>query len=133
MAFRRDSGSGRLKQLPGQDGCLTAIATAGCRHINSPNPTTYAYDISVSLDGRSLYLSRAGALLVFARDASPGALRRHPDAPPALTTAGGTALRPPATSLNSHSASSSTSMAPSPHRTRRVRARPAQWRPHRAA
>jgi DNA-binding beta-propeller fold protein YncE len=77
-AFRRDPGSGRLTQLPGKDGCLTAIAAAGCRHINSPNPTAYSYDISVSPEGRSLYLSRAGGLLVFARDASTGALRPAP-------------------------------------------------------
>src|SRR4051794_20674558 len=76
ITFRRDPGSGRLEQLDGARGCITPASKGSCGHIDSPN--AYAYELTASPDGRSVYLSTAGRVLVFARDVSTGTLRPAP-------------------------------------------------------
>src|SRR4051794_1027143 len=76
--FSRDPGTGTLSQLPGTDACLSEGGAYGCttaRGLLSPNSLT------VSADGRNLYVaaSGAGAVSAYDRDEATGALDQLSD------------------------------------------------------
>jgi 6-phosphogluconolactonase (cycloisomerase 2 family) len=80
--FARDPATGRLSQLPGEDGCLLQWGggASGCTDIVGPISPTY---LAMSPDGRTLYASTVNgdAVGIFARDTSTGVLTQLP--PPA--------------------------------------------------
>ena len=72
-AFRRDGRTGVLRQLDGADGCVGGAPTDGCspgRNLGG------ARALTLSPDGRSIYVAGAGGLAVLARDPHTGALRQ---------------------------------------------------------
>ena len=78
-AFARDSGSGRLEQLPGRRGCVGHLGAAPCstgRALARPSA------LAISPDGHNVYVAAAGsnALSVFARNRRTGALTQLPGA-----------------------------------------------------
>jgi DNA-binding beta-propeller fold protein YncE len=91
--FARDGRSGVLRQLGGTAGCLLAAGhPAGCAHQSKVVPEVLA----VSADGRNVYAvtnwNEHGALLVFRRDRTSGALTQEGCiANPALELSGCTA------------------------------------------
>ncbi|HEX6700524.1 MAG TPA: hypothetical protein VF101_07310 [Gaiellaceae bacterium] len=73
--FARDSATGALRQLPGEQGCLGPTSRGGCavgRALFGPE------SVAVSPDGRNVYTASSGGLAVFARTESSGALRQLP-------------------------------------------------------
>jgi DNA-binding beta-propeller fold protein YncE len=82
-AFRRDAATGMLTQLPGAAACIRDMRgrpNTGCTTVG--RGLLDAYHVSVSPDGRNVYVgsqaSRAGAIAVFARDRTTGALTQLP-------------------------------------------------------
>ena len=77
LVLKRDPLSGRLTQVRGVKGCVSARRHAGCTHARA---LSYLRDVTVSADGRFLYTAAAfsRAVGVFRRDARTGALRQLP-------------------------------------------------------
>jgi 6-phosphogluconolactonase (cycloisomerase 2 family) len=74
-AFRRDGRTGALRQLEGADGCVGGAPADGC----SPGRNlSGARALTLSADGRSVYVAGAGGLAVLARDPHTGVLRQLP-------------------------------------------------------
>jgi hypothetical protein len=70
--FARDPATGRLTQLPGPAGCLSAIAHAGCTTARALRGLAR---ISITRDGQFLYTaSDPSGIGVFQRDPATGAL-----------------------------------------------------------
>jgi len=83
--FRRDRSTGALTQLSGAAGCISSEASSGC----TPGVALTAPEgLAVSGDGRSVYAASAvsGALDVFARDRSTGALTQATDGSGCIVT-----------------------------------------------
>jgi hypothetical protein len=72
-AFRRDGRTGALRQLAGRRGCLGGAPTDGCAAARN---LAGARALTLSPDGRSVYVASAGGLAVLARDRRSGALRQ---------------------------------------------------------
>ena len=72
-AFRRDSRTGALRQLAGRRGCTGGAPTDGCAAARN---LAGARALTLSPDGRSVYVATAGGLAVLARDRRSGALRQ---------------------------------------------------------
>jgi hypothetical protein len=72
-AFRRDRRTGALRQLAGRRGCLGGAAADGCAAARNLDG---ARALTLSRDGRSVYVASAGGLAVLARDRRSGALRQ---------------------------------------------------------
>jgi DNA-binding beta-propeller fold protein YncE len=72
-AFRRDRRTGGLRQLAGRRGCTGGAPTDGCAAARN---LAGARALTLSPDGRSVYVATAGGLAVFARDRRSGALRQ---------------------------------------------------------
>ncbi len=77
--FARDPSTGRLTQLPGEDGCLLQFGggPTGCVDIVGPIGPTF---MAMSPDGRTLYASalNGDAVGIFARDTTTGVLTQLP-------------------------------------------------------
>ena len=88
--FARKPATGTLQQLAAPRGCVTASGSAGrcrkARGLISP------FGLAVSADGRSVYVASyafsRGAIAVFARDRSSGALAQLPGKAGCLSTGG---------------------------------------------
>lgn len=76
VSYRRDVTTGKLTQLRGPRGCSMPIALHGCRSLEVPS--TWAYSVTLSPDGRFLYVATAFRLLAWMRDVRSGALRAAP-------------------------------------------------------
>jgi hypothetical protein len=72
-AFRRDRRTGALRQLAGRRGCLGGAAADGCAAARNLDG---ARALTLSRDGRSVYVASARGLAVLARDRRSGALRQ---------------------------------------------------------
>jgi DNA-binding beta-propeller fold protein YncE len=75
-AFRRHAATGRLRQLPGKDGCVTSSSEARprrCRRIDGLNEPA---GIALSPNGRHAYVAAngSGRLLTFSRNRRSGRL-----------------------------------------------------------
>jgi 6-phosphogluconolactonase (cycloisomerase 2 family) len=84
-AFARDRRTGGLRQLPGRRGCLGGAPADGCA---SARNVAGARALTLSPDGRSVYVAGAGGLAVFARDEHTGALRQLSGRQGCVTEAG---------------------------------------------
>lgn len=80
VVLRRDRSSGRLRQLPGADGCAisaSAPTSFGCERV--PIPEVRPRDLVIAPDGSFVYVLMGrfeiGVLVVYARDHDTGALR----------------------------------------------------------
>jgi hypothetical protein len=73
VAFRRDRRTGVLHQLDGTDGCLGGAPADGCAPARNLGG---ARALTLSPDGRGVYVAGAGGLAVLARDPHTGALRQ---------------------------------------------------------
>jgi 6-phosphogluconolactonase (cycloisomerase 2 family) len=75
VAFRRDAGSGRLRQLPGAQGCLSSRPTPGCTRARG---MVWAFWAAMSADGRNVYVSGGigDSIAVLRRDPATGRLRQ---------------------------------------------------------
>jgi hypothetical protein len=71
--FRRDTNSGVLRQPAGRGGCAGGAPADGCAAARN---LAGARALTLSPDGRSLYVAGAGGLAAFARDKRTGALRQ---------------------------------------------------------
>jgi DNA-binding beta-propeller fold protein YncE len=70
--FARDPRTGLLRQLPGADGCVSAVAHPGCGRARG---LENAASVALPGDGRHVYVAgRNGTLVAFARDPLSGAL-----------------------------------------------------------
>ena len=76
--FDRDPTSGALTQKAGAEGCFAASGRDGCAKYQALHG---ANEAAVSPDGRNVYVATGAGIVVFARDATTGALtpRRQPD------------------------------------------------------
>jgi DNA-binding beta-propeller fold protein YncE len=72
-AFRRDGRTGALRQLAGRRGCAGGAPADGCAAARN---LAGARALTLSPDGRSVYVATAGGLAVLARDRRSGALRQ---------------------------------------------------------
>jgi hypothetical protein len=84
-AFRRDRRTGVLSQLSGTDGCVGGAPADGCaagRNLRG------ARALTLSPDGRSVYVAGAGGLAVLARNSQTGALRQLPGRRGCVTESG---------------------------------------------
>lgn len=72
-AFRRDRRTGALRQLAGRRGCVGGAPADGCAAARN---LAGARALTLSPDGRSVYVATAGGLAVFARDRHSGVLRQ---------------------------------------------------------
>jgi DNA-binding beta-propeller fold protein YncE len=72
-AFRRDRRTGALRQLAGRRGCLGGAPADGCAAARN---LAGARALTLSPDGRSVYVATAGGLAVLARDRHSGVLRQ---------------------------------------------------------
>jgi 6-phosphogluconolactonase (cycloisomerase 2 family) len=72
-AFRRDRRTGVLRQLEGTDGCVGGAPADGC---SAGRNLRGARALTLSPDGRSVYVAGAGGLAVLARDPHTGALHQ---------------------------------------------------------
>lgn len=72
-AFRRDRRTGALRQLAGWRGCVGGAPRYGCAAARN---LAGARALTLSRDGRSVYVATAGGLAVLARDRRNGALRQ---------------------------------------------------------
>jgi 6-phosphogluconolactonase (cycloisomerase 2 family) len=77
--FARDSATGRLGQLGGENGCIAQNGADGCRAPTSAS-LLGARGVAVSPDGRNVYSGAfsASALSIFRRKPATGALRQLP-------------------------------------------------------
>jgi DNA-binding beta-propeller fold protein YncE len=71
--FRRDRRTGTLRQLAGQRGCVGGAPADDCAAARN---LAGARALTLSPDGRSVYVGTAGGLAVFARDRHSGVLRQ---------------------------------------------------------
>jgi DNA-binding beta-propeller fold protein YncE len=69
--FDRDPTSGALTQKAGAEGCIAASRRDGCGRYKALNG---AHEAAVSPDGRNVYVTTGAGIVVFARDATSGAL-----------------------------------------------------------
>ncbi len=74
-AFRRNRSSGALTQLEGEAGCISGAARAGCALARG---LEFPIDVSVSSDGRNVYVGSYGGVVVFARDPATGTITQLP-------------------------------------------------------
>jgi 6-phosphogluconolactonase (cycloisomerase 2 family) len=72
-AFRRDGRTGALRQLAGRRGCVGGAPADGCAAARN---LAGARALTLSPDGRSVYVATAGGLAVFARDRHSGVLHQ---------------------------------------------------------
>jgi DNA-binding beta-propeller fold protein YncE len=72
-AFRRNGRTGALHQLAGRRGCVGGAPADGCA---AGRNLAGARALTLSPDGRSVYVATAGGLAVLARDRRTGALRQ---------------------------------------------------------
>jgi DNA-binding beta-propeller fold protein YncE len=84
-AFRRDGRTGALRQLAGRRGCLAAMRRYGCAAARN---LAGARALTLSRDGRNVYVATAGGLAVLARDRRSGALRQLPGRRGCVTESG---------------------------------------------
>jgi hypothetical protein len=84
-AFRRDARTGALRQLPGRRGCAGGGPTDGCAAARN---LAGARALTLSPDGRSVYVATAGGLAVLARDRRSGALHQPPGRGGCVTESG---------------------------------------------
>lgn len=79
VAFRRDAKTGKLRQLPGRQGCFTDVSAPrlGCTQGRG---LVWAFWVAVSPDGRNVYVTggTGNAIAVFRRNRSTGALTQLP-------------------------------------------------------
>lgn len=81
--YRRDRASGRLRQLTGPAGCITARERSGC----AVDPTLRGGDpdgLSMFPDGQTLMVMLDGRIVVYDRDRSTGVLQRPRSGPPCI-------------------------------------------------
>ncbi len=90
-----DAASGRIKQLKGDDGCVTDRSRArkkcaSARALDGPGPFLGSRAIAISPDGESVYVasSNSDAIAVFKRDEDDGTLRQ-PDGRKGCISQGG--------------------------------------------
>jgi hypothetical protein len=84
-AFRRDGRTGALRQLAGRRGCVGGAPPDGCAAARN---LAGARSLTLSPDGRSVYVATAGGLAVLARDRRSGALRQLAGRDGCVTDAG---------------------------------------------
>ncbi|WP_205698585.1 beta-propeller fold lactonase family protein [Conexibacter sp. SYSU D00693] len=72
-----DPATGRLRQLPGTQGCLSALKRRECVHARGIDQ---AWDVAVSPDGRFVHVSayRSNGVATFRRNAQTGRLTQLP-------------------------------------------------------